>query len=222
MSSALEVRVESVRVAPGTVVKGTVVTYAEVPGARGLEVFLGLYERTRDYRDVARETRTGPLHVGPVPAGLALPFAIGLPADAVPAYRSRWGALTWELDAKVDVARGRDVHAIVELDVRPPGVEDDQLRGPGVGEYVGAGGGGPFGGAGPFGGGGGGGLAGGVLAAAGLAGSPGGGSAGSGSAAAPDASAAPGSFPAAWYADPWLEKRLRYWDGQRWTSHTAD
>jgi hypothetical protein len=39
---------------------------------------------------------------------------------------------------------------------------------------------------------------------------------------APDATAAPGSFPAAWYPDPWGNARLRYWDGDAWTGHTAD
>jgi len=27
---------------------------------------------------------------------------------------------------------------------------------------------------------------------------------------------------AQWYADPLGERRLRYWDGWRWTDHTAD
>jgi sporulation-control protein spo0M len=40
--------------------------------------------------------------------------------------------------------------------------------------------------------------------------------------AAPTATAEPGSFPANWYADPWLNARLRYWDGNAWTGHTAD
>jgi sporulation-control protein spo0M len=38
----------------------------------------------------------------------------------------------------------------------------------------------------------------------------------------PDATATPGSYPADWYADPWLHARLRYWDGNAWTGHTAD
>jgi cell division septation protein DedD len=40
--------------------------------------------------------------------------------------------------------------------------------------------------------------------------------------AAPDATAEPGSFAANWYPDPWLAARLRYWDGNTWTGHTAD
>jgi hypothetical protein len=40
--------------------------------------------------------------------------------------------------------------------------------------------------------------------------------------AAPSATAAPGSFPADWYPDPWLAARLRYWDGNAWTGHTAN
>ncbi|HEX8743788.1 MAG TPA: DUF2510 domain-containing protein [Thermoleophilaceae bacterium] len=39
---------------------------------------------------------------------------------------------------------------------------------------------------------------------------------------APAAEARPGSFPADWYPDPWLHARLRYWDGNAWTGHTAE
>ena len=39
---------------------------------------------------------------------------------------------------------------------------------------------------------------------------------------APSAEALPGSFPADWYPDPWLHARLRYWDGNAWTGHTAE
>jgi hypothetical protein len=38
----------------------------------------------------------------------------------------------------------------------------------------------------------------------------------------PEATATPGSFAANWYPDPWLKARLRYWDGNAWTGHTAD
>jgi sporulation-control protein spo0M len=38
----------------------------------------------------------------------------------------------------------------------------------------------------------------------------------------PEATASPGSHPANWYPDPWLHARLRYWDGNAWTGHTAD
>ena len=39
---------------------------------------------------------------------------------------------------------------------------------------------------------------------------------------APSAEALPGSYTADWYPDPWLNARLRYWDGNAWTGHTAD
>jgi Protein of unknown function (DUF2510) len=29
------------------------------------------------------------------------------------------------------------------------------------------------------------------------------------------------AVPAGWYPDPWRQSRLRYWDGQQWTGHTA-
>ncbi|HEX8053869.1 MAG TPA: DUF2510 domain-containing protein [Thermoleophilaceae bacterium] len=39
---------------------------------------------------------------------------------------------------------------------------------------------------------------------------------------APSAEALPGSFAADWYPDPWLQSRLRYWDGNAWTGHLAE
>ena len=40
--------------------------------------------------------------------------------------------------------------------------------------------------------------------------------------ASPGSAAAPGAVPAGWHSDPWLRARLRYWDGNEWTGHTAD
>jgi len=39
---------------------------------------------------------------------------------------------------------------------------------------------------------------------------------------APAAEARPGSFPPDWYPDPWLQARIRYWDGNAWTGHVSD
>jgi sporulation-control protein spo0M len=39
---------------------------------------------------------------------------------------------------------------------------------------------------------------------------------------APGAEATPGSFPPDWYPDPWLQARIRYWDGNAWTGHTSN
>jgi sporulation-control protein spo0M len=39
---------------------------------------------------------------------------------------------------------------------------------------------------------------------------------------APSAEALPGSYPPDWYPDPWLQARIRYWDGNAWTGHTSD
>ena len=39
---------------------------------------------------------------------------------------------------------------------------------------------------------------------------------------APGAEATPGSYPPDWYPDPWLQARIRYWDGNGWTGHTSN
>ena len=39
---------------------------------------------------------------------------------------------------------------------------------------------------------------------------------------APTAEATPGSFAPDWYPDPWLQARIRYWDGNAWTGHISN
>jgi hypothetical protein len=201
VSGPLELRLERWRLAPGDWVQGTVVCHVPVPGARGVEVLVGLYEQTRDYREAALHATTGPLHVGPVPAGLALRFALQLPPNAPPPYESRWGSLAWEVDAKVDVPRARDLHAVLRLLVLPPGVEEDQVRGPGAGERQVE-----------------------VMGAPGVVlHRPHPGPAAAAPAGAPVAAAgAPTAHPPGWYPDPWRVKRLRWWDGAQWTAQAAD
>lgn len=170
---ALELSAE--RFGPAEWVSGRVLVQAPVPSQRALTVRVGFFERTEDYRTPVLSASTPPLApAGPLTAGASLPFSLQLPPEVRPPYRSRWGELFWEVDAKVDVAGARDHHATRRILVLPPGVEEDML---------------------------------GETPAGAAAGTP----------------PPPSSVnPAGWYPDPWLHKRLRWWDGTAWTGHLAD
>ena len=173
--SVLALALERDRLEPGEWLRGEVVVLQQAD-ARSLEVFVHYLERTEDYKEPALTGRTGPLHRGPLPAGARLPFALQLPPEAPPPYRSRFGELYWEVDAKLDQP-GRDAHAEQRIAVAAAGMDHAAMVGPGAAEL-------------PW-----------DRATGPRAASP----------------PAPG-----WYADPWLEKRLRWWDGRAWSGHTSD
>ena len=172
MSLVLELERE--RYQPGDWIRGAVVVQQGGP-ARTLEVFVLYQERTEDYTEAGLTGRTGPLHRGDLVAGARLPFALQLPPDAPPPYRSRWGELYWEVDAKAD-RFGADLHARRRIVVAPAGMPDTAFAGEGAVELP------------------------------------------------ADRTTVPvqAQPPAGWYADPWLEKRLRWWDGRSWTGHTSN
>jgi hypothetical protein len=194
---SLQLELPRDRFAPGEWVTGAVVVSERVD-ARSLAVHLMLVEVTRDYGPKAvRSLSSGSLHEGPLPAGSSFPFQVQLEADAPPPYRCQWGQLYWVVDAKADVPGNFDLHATQYLLVLPPGVEASSLVHPGATEFPGV-----------------------VPGPVAALGATGGGAPAAES--APTAASAPGSFPAEWYPDPWLVKRLRWWDGNAWTGHTAD
>lgn len=190
---SLQLALSQERFAPGEWITGTVFVHAYVP-ARSLAVHVTLFEATRSYTEEVLTGWTGFLAQGPLAERSSFPFQLQLPPAVPPPYRSEWGELYWEVDAKADVAGGADAHARQRILVLPPGVEKDSLVHPGSIERIVPG----------------------TLAAVGAA------LTGSLPDSAPTASSAPGSFPAGWHPDPWLEKRLRWWDGNAWTGHLAD
>ena len=110
----LEIRVEQERYAPGDTVAGTVVV-SEGGRSRKLEIELRYREQTsEDYQHTAVTLPGGELHAGDLAAGTSFPFAIALPADALPSYKSAHGELCWELDARSD-ERGVDTHERVRV-----------------------------------------------------------------------------------------------------------
>jgi hypothetical protein len=107
VSPAFELQLARESFAPGERVAGTVLVTAG-GGSRALEVTLAFHEKSPDYEEIPFR-RSEALHRGDVQTGQTLAFALELPADALPGYRSEHGELYWEVDVKSD-EMGRDTH----------------------------------------------------------------------------------------------------------------
>ena len=116
MSPRLALEVDRLDHAAGGEVAGTVVV-TEGGRSRRLEVFLLFRERTSDFEHDALRIGSGPLAEGPLEAGRAYRFALGVPTDALPSFASDHGELFWEVDARSDQL-GRDAHARQRITVR--------------------------------------------------------------------------------------------------------
>lgn len=114
----LDVLVSDEPFAPGDTVRGQIVVDRDVSG-RELLVALRYIETSPDFKECAVEVVSPPLAQGEVPAGTTLDFALDLPTDALPGFRSEHASLHWEVDAWVN-RRGRDPHTRLELDVHLP------------------------------------------------------------------------------------------------------
>ena len=110
---------ERQRYAPGETVRGYV-DAVEAIDARELVVGLHYAEETRDYRGAGLVAATSTLHVGPIGPGSRFGFELALPADALPAFRTRNSAVWWEVVGSVD-KRGFDDHVRLRIEVDLPG-----------------------------------------------------------------------------------------------------
>ncbi len=114
---SLGIWIERQRYAPGEQVRGYVDLREDID-CRSLDVALHYAEETRDYKGAWHRPATQQLHVGPVGAGSRFDFALTLPPDAWPAFRTDATAVWWEVVASVD-KRGFDKHARLRIDVVP-------------------------------------------------------------------------------------------------------
>lgn len=128
MSPAFELRLARESFAPGERVTGTILVTAG-GGSRALEVTLAFHEKSPDYEE-SPFSRYEALHTGDVQTGQTLAFALELPADALPGYRSEHGELYWEIDVKSD-EMGPDTHLRRRIEVVVPKepVEEDVFAG---------------------------------------------------------------------------------------------
>jgi hypothetical protein len=115
VSPRFQLELDAERYAVGDSVTGTILVL-EGGDSRSLEVLLEYREETEDYSDVAVSIPSGPLHEDELTAGTSFEFALSLPPDALPNYRSRHGELYWEVDVKSDES-GRDTHERRRIEV---------------------------------------------------------------------------------------------------------
>ena len=103
--------------APGDVVRGRVRVFWDAD-VRALRVRLAFVERTASIVAVGRVAMDEQLAAGRVTDGAAFPFALPLPADALPTLEEPGlAAVRWEVRAWADV-RGPDPDDVRALDVR--------------------------------------------------------------------------------------------------------
>jgi hypothetical protein len=114
---ALELRLDSARVAAGESVRGTVTALGD-EDVDSLEVLLRFRERSRLRSATAFEISTGPLARDDLNRGdRRLCFELRVPEDALPAYRTKHGELWWEVDAHHAGRGGHDLHRTCRIEV---------------------------------------------------------------------------------------------------------
>jgi hypothetical protein len=115
MSPRLEIQLEQERFVPGETVTGTVLIL-EGGRSRALEITLSFRESTEQGDHTSVSLAGGNLHRGDLATGASYTFAVELPRDALPNYKSKHGELYWELDAHSDEF-GIDTHERRRIDV---------------------------------------------------------------------------------------------------------
>jgi hypothetical protein len=101
VSPVLELWLDREHYSLGDTVSGTV-RVVEGGRSRSLEVTLNYNEKTEDYGAVATSVSSGPLNTGELTTGMSFGFALALPPDGFPNYRSEHGELFWEVEARSD------------------------------------------------------------------------------------------------------------------------
>lgn len=115
MRPVLELWLDREHYALGDTVRGTIRVVAG-GRSRSLEVMLNYNGKTDDYAEVATSVSGGPLTTADLTTGMSFGFALALPPDAFPNYRSEHGELFWEVDARSDEL-GIDTHERRRIEV---------------------------------------------------------------------------------------------------------
>ncbi len=117
----LDVTVEAGPFAPGGQVSG-VVHVLEGGEVRELTAQLVYHEETSDYSGAVLRIGSAPLATGQLRVGETFPFALTLPADALPNQSGRHGQVIWHAIAHADIPRGNDANAGIPLGLKLPPV----------------------------------------------------------------------------------------------------
>jgi hypothetical protein len=115
--------VDSLVFKPGDWVRGHV-AILEGGKSRDLKVIVRFREKTPDYSATVSEVSSADLHTGELTAGRSHEFAIQIPADALPTYRSAHGQLYWEVEARsdefgIDTKESRVIDVNIERMAKP-------------------------------------------------------------------------------------------------------
>jgi hypothetical protein len=98
--------------APGDLVEGVLEVREPIERLRRLDAHLKYLDRSPSYSGAITHASSEPLHEGPLERGQEIPFALRLPADALPNWNGQategMGTLSWALVLDTDVARGLD------------------------------------------------------------------------------------------------------------------
>lgn len=122
MTPRCEIAFDAGPLRPGADVRGEVVV-VEAGRLTALALEARYWERTKDGFDaLAARHSTGCLLSGDLDVGERRPFALRLPGDALPAYRSATGELGWTLDVYVRIDDNENWKTLGPLAVGRPGV----------------------------------------------------------------------------------------------------
>ena len=104
---------------PGDTVEGVLEALEPVERLRSMNAYLEYLDRSPDFAGAVTHDAVEPLHEGPLERGQEIPFALRLPADALPNWdepaTEGMGTLSWSLVLETDVAHGLDktiTHAV--------------------------------------------------------------------------------------------------------------
>ena len=107
--------------APGDTVDGVLEVVEDVGHVRRLDAALKYVDRSPYFAEGVVHAAVEPLHEGPVEVGQRFPFALTLPADALPPWddpsTKAFGRLGWSLVIETDIAHGLDRHTTLDVPI---------------------------------------------------------------------------------------------------------
>lgn len=88
-------------VRPGDVLRGRIVVEKK-RNSRGLAVRAAMWEQTKSEHVEILSTEPRQIHEGKLEAGARLPFALDVPADALPSFICKYGRIYWAVMVRSD------------------------------------------------------------------------------------------------------------------------
>jgi hypothetical protein len=119
---------------PGEAVEGVLEVVAPLGDVRRLDAYLKYVDRSPNLSGAVTHAAAEPLHEGPLEVGAHVPFALPLPADALPNWdhpaTAELGTLSWALVVEADIGGGLDTITTHAVPVARDGVWPGPAPGP--------------------------------------------------------------------------------------------